>query len=227
MWIKICGTTNLEDAQLAVEAGADALGFVFAPSPRRISPKDARKITQALPATVEKIGVFVNQSPRIVMDTVETAGLSGVQLQAEENSDYVDRLLKVAEQSGRTIDVFKGISLAEGVDEVDDELEPLAGRIRAVICDSGSKAKRGGTGNPFDWAASRLLIKRLARSFNVVIAGGLNANNVVEAIELFHPWGVDVVTGVEQELGKKDATKVREFIAAARHAALATTDKGL
>src|SRR5690242_5974505 len=150
-WIKICGTTILEDALAAVEAGANALGFVFAPSPRRISPRDAAAITGALPASVEKIGVVVNQS--------------------------LDLLL-----------------------------------------DSGSGSRRGGTGTTFDWQEAAPMARLLGKKFLLIIAGGLDVENVAKAMRMFQPWGVDVVSGVERAPGKKDPAKLRAFIAAVRAA---------
>ena len=220
MWVKICGTTNLEDARLAVEAGADALGFIFAPSPRRISPKDARKIISELPLRIEKVGVFVNQAPEIILDTAETAGLTGVQLQGDEGADYVRELAKLSAIRKVALAVFKGISLKEAINsEPDDEFKECADTIHAMLFDSGSPSKRGGTGETFDWAATRLLVRRIAKSFKVVVAGGLRPDNVAEAIAVFQPWGVDVVSGVEREPGKKDPQKIKDFMTAVRKSA--------
>jgi len=221
-WVKICGTTTLEDARLAVDAGADALGFIFAPGPRRISPRDAREIITELPEQVEKIGLFVNQSPEIILDTADTAGLTGIQLHGDENEQYISNLVSLATKHGR-LQILKGLALARSADVDLESLKTCAGKIHALVMDSGSESKRGGTGERFDWPASRLLIKRLAQTFKIVIAGGLRPSNVGDAIELFQPWGVDVATGVEREPGKKDPQKVRDFIAAVRNAAVATS----
>jgi phosphoribosylanthranilate isomerase len=210
MWIKICGTTNLEDALAAAEAGADAVGFVFAPSPRRIPPKDAARITPALPAKLEKIGVFVNQQAAIILDTVKKTGLTGVQLQGDETPDLA-HALKAARPA---LQVIKTIHMREQQIATLDTKE--FGIYDALLFDSGTKDSRGGTGKPFDWEAGAFLIRSLAREFRVIVAGGLKSSNVGEAIELFHPAGVDVVSGVEQKLGKKDAAKIRAFVAAAR-----------
>ncbi|HKC70725.1 MAG TPA: phosphoribosylanthranilate isomerase [Terriglobales bacterium] len=218
-WVKICGTTSLEDALAAVEAGADALGFVFAPSPRRISPRDAAAITGALPPSVEKIGVFVNQSLGLVLDTVERAGLTGVQLHGEEDVRYARQL----QQKNGRLRIMKAISLREVGDgkgkglalAMQDEADKTFG---ALLLDSGSGSRRGGTGTTFDWQEAAPMARLLGRKFPLIIAGGLNAENVGKALRIFQPWGVDVVSGVEQAPGKKEPAKLRAFIAAVRAA---------
>ena len=209
MWVKICGTTNLEDARVAAQAGADALGFIFAPSPRRISPKDAKKIIGELPEGIEKIGVFVNQKPEIVLDTVKTAGLTGVQLHGDEEPETAQKLRR----SG--LKVFK--ALPAGL--LEREADRFVEIVDAVFIDAGSEKKRGGTGKSFDWEQSAPLVRLLRRKMSIVIAGGLGPLNVQSAIALFQPWGVDVVSGVEREPGKKDHEKVRAFVKAAKEAA--------
>lgn len=218
-WIKICGTTNLEDALASVEAGADALGLVFAPSPRRISPRDAARITAALPSSVEKIGVFVNQTVELVLDTVEKAGLTGVQLHGDEDGRFAQRL-RGKHRPGQ-LRIIKSISMREAGEAKGKTFalatEELAeGSFSALLLDSRSNTKRGGTGSAFDWQAASPMARLLARKFPLVIAGGLNAANVGEALQIFRPWGVDVVSGVEQGPGKKDHAKLRAFMAAVR-----------
>ena len=217
-WIKICGTTDLEDANTAVEAGADALGFVFAPSPRRISPRDAARIIAALPASVEKIGVFVNQSAELVLDTVEKAGLTGVQLHGEEDGRFARHLQEVAKSR---LLLLKAISMSEvgkakGKTFAIAAAEDAAGAFSALMLDSGSHARRGGTGLTFDWQDAAPVARLLARKFKLIVAGGLNPDNVAKALRIFQPWGVDVASGVEQSPGKKDGEKLRAFIAAVR-----------
>lgn len=218
-WIKICGTTNLEDALAAAEAGADALGFVFAPSPRRISPRDAGRIIAALPAPVEKIGVFVNQSVELVLDTVHRSGLTGVQLHGEEDGRFARRLCeKYGSGQLRVIKVVsmrevgqgtgKGLAIAAQVDAVKT--------FSALLLDSGGNSKRGGTGATFDWQEAAPMVRLLAKRIALIVAGGLNPDNVAKALRSFHPWGVDVVSGVERAPGKKDTGKLRAFIAAVR-----------
>ena len=209
MWVKICGNTNIEDARIAVEAGADALGFIFAPSPRRISPKDAKKIIAELPKEIEKVGVFVNQGRKIIADTIEAAGLNAVQLHGDEEPEFA----KMIGQKVRS--VYKAMPATVIKHKADD----FALITRAVLVDAGSEKKRGGTGKTFDWEDAAPFVRLLARRMNVAVAGGLEPGNVVRAIELFHPWGVDVVSGVEKEPGKKDHDKVRAFVKAAKEAA--------
>ncbi|HKT70796.1 MAG TPA: phosphoribosylanthranilate isomerase, partial [Terriglobales bacterium] len=151
-WLKICGTTNLEDALAAVEAGAHALGFVFAPSPRRISPRDAARITAALPTSVEKIGVFVNQSLDLVLGTVEKVRLTGVQLHGEEDVRYARQL----QPKNGQLRIIKAISLREVGDGKGKGVavaiqEEAATIFNALLLDSGTGSRRGGTGTTFDW----------------------------------------------------------------------------
>ena len=218
-WIKICGTTNLEDALVAVEAGAHALGFVFAPSPRRISPRDAARITAALPTSVEKIGVFVNQSLDLVLETVEKAGLTGVQLHGEEDVRYARQL---QQKKGR-LRIVKAISLREVGDGKGQGLElamqeEAAKTFSALLLDSGTGSRRGGTGTTFDWQEAAPMARLLGKKFPLIIAGGLNSENVAKALGIFQPWGVDVVSGVEQAPGKKEPAKLLAFIAGVRSA---------
>jgi phosphoribosylanthranilate isomerase len=209
MWVKICGTTNLEDALVSVEAGADALGFIFAPSPRRISPKGAKKIISELPKKVEKVGVFVNQRREVILDTVGEAGLTAIQLHGDEDPESAEILKKRV----RVYKVVNAHSVANGADE-------FVNVAAAIFVDAGSREKRGGTGRTFAWDEAAPFIKLLRRRTKVVIAGGLDPGNVSRAIELFQPWGVDVVSGVEKEPGKKDHDKVRAFVTAARAAVI-------
>jgi phosphoribosylanthranilate isomerase len=211
IWIKICGTTSLEDALASVEAGADALGFIFAPSPRRISPRDAARIIRELPAKIEKIGVFVNQKPEIIRQTVKQAGLTGVQLHGDENGEFIAKL-----QAANDLRVLKAINMRNGFET---ELADFTSNAPDVfLLDSGSIAGSGGTGRRFDWEEYKAVIRLAARRYRLAIAGGLTPGNVAEAVAQFRPFGVDVVSGVEREPGKKDHAKMREFVEAARKA---------
>jgi phosphoribosylanthranilate isomerase len=223
-WVKICANTNLEDAKLAADAGADALGFIFAPSTRRVAPKDVRRITDQLPAAVEKIGVFINQRPESIVETILAAGLTGVQLHGMEDLAQVRELRKLAAKARPKLTIYKGLHARELMPDQHGSQYGIgfvknAGElIDAFLMDSGTDERRGGTGKTFDWDEAAPMISLLARKHRVVIAGGLNPQNIRRAIHVFSPWGVDVVTGVELEPGKKDHEKVEAFIAAVRNA---------
>ncbi|MBV8208269.1 MAG: phosphoribosylanthranilate isomerase [Acidobacteria bacterium] len=214
IWVKICGIANLDDAAAAIEAGADAIGFVFAPSPRRISPRDAARVIGVVPDKVEKIGVFVNQQYDIILKTVAEAGLTGVQLHGEEDGQFIEELRN---ESKLPIRVVKSITVREGFESGFSEFEDH-GRPDVFLLDSGGAAARGGTGKRFDWRSSAPLVRLAARRHHIIIAGGLTPDNVAEAVKQFRPYGVDVASGVELEPGKKDHDKVRQFISATRKA---------
>jgi phosphoribosylanthranilate isomerase len=223
-WVKICANTNLEDATLAVDAGADALGFIFAPSTRRVAPKDVRRITDQLPTAIEKIGVFINQRPESILETILAAGLTGVQLHGIEELDNVRQLRKLATKAGRPkLSIYKGLHARELMPDQHGSqygigfVKNASDLVDAFLMDSGTPERRGGTGKTFDWDEAAPMIKLLARKHRVVIAGGLNPQNVRRAIQVFSPWGVDVVTGVESEPGKKDHAKLQAFMASVRN----------
>ena len=219
-WIKICGTTNLEDAQRAVEAGADALGFIFAESPRRVEAETARKIIERLPEQVEKVGVFVDEELEKVWTTVERAGLTAVQLHGHETPRLMKRMVNYLmldkPLEAAPPKMFKAIPVGgdpyAALRYVDGAEEVLSG----VLLDSGGGRAPGGTGVTFDWHGASDFIFDLGQRFRLVLAGGLTAENVPDAIRLLNPWGVDVVSGVEREPGKKDPKKVSAFIKAVR-----------
>ena len=213
-WIKICGTTNLDDALASIAAGADALGFIFTESPRRIAPEAAAEIIAALPEAIEKIGVVVNETPGELARVGEAVGLTGFQLHGDEPPDQLPEYRRAL--FGRKL--LKTLQIRELLGEPRKLHGYLQQRenIDAILLDSGSPAARGGTGVPFDWNAAVPIVKRIKEICPVIIAGGLNPDNVAEAIRVFEPFGVDVVSGVEREIGKKDPGKLRAFIAAAR-----------
>lgn len=225
-WIKICGTTNLEDAKSAVDAGADALGFILAESPRRISPQQARDIVQQLPRQIAKIGVFVNESPERVGELVREIGLTGVQLQGDETPLDARELRRLLTSRTGRLRIFKAVGVARGVEGA---LREFSGEtaIDGVLLDSFAaraaghahgNVARGGTGKTFDWKRAQSFVPGLVKNTRVIIAGGLSPENVAQAIAMLNPWGVDVCTGVEKSPGLKDATKVRAFVEAARSA---------
>jgi phosphoribosylanthranilate isomerase len=232
-WVKICGTTSIQDARLAVDAGANALGFVFAESPRRVTAEQARAIIAALPEPVEKVGVFVNEAVEQMLEFAHQARLTAIQLHGEEPAGVM-RAIKQRLAPGARLRVIRSIPVPEssggldgmgwdpfvvGVVEVGGDGKPVpSDAVDALLFDSGSPRLRGGTGKPFDWKGIQPLLRSISALKKVVVAGGLNPANVGEAIRLLQPWGVDVVSGVEREPGKKDPEKVRAFIAAVRQA---------
>lgn len=223
MWVKICGTTSLEDAQLAVDAGADALGFVFAASPRRVAVEQAREIIAGLGQDVEKIGVFVDEDYGQIVSSVLSAGLTGVQLHgSERKGQRLAQRLRKRFADGTAQSKRLAILRVLHYDEtLDTQLAELSedDAVDAVLVDSRSGHARGGTGIQFDWQAASQSFFASAPHLRMIVAGGLNPENVREAIQTLHPWGVDVVSGVEAAPGRKDAAKVKEFVAAARAAA--------
>jgi len=215
IWIKICGTTNLEDALTAVSAGADALGFVFyEKSPRNIDVESARQIVQSLPLHLEKVGVFVNEPVEKILETVRKAGLTAAKLHGIES--HKPEFIKALKAGGelKVFLVLPGTEVSSGLEW------NVAGErcISGVFFDSETPQQPGGTGTIFDWKAAASGIQAIGERLKVVVAGGLNSNNVGDAIRVLKPWGVDVVSGVEARPGKKDPQKVRAFVNAVRQA---------
>jgi phosphoribosylanthranilate isomerase len=219
MWVKICGTTSLEDAQLAIDAGADALGFVFAPSPRQVTAEQVAAITRHLPPEVERFGVFVNPSLDEAVAAVEQAGLTGVQLHGSADPDLPARLrARLAPSHAGHVSVI-GVVHFEPHQSLKDFSATLAAAHRAcdaVLIDSRTATAEGGTGVPFDWEGAQHALAEGGKPARMIVAGGLNADNVQQAIALLQPWGVDVVSGVEAAPGRKDGAKVRAFVQAAQ-----------
>jgi phosphoribosylanthranilate isomerase len=201
--IKICGITNLEDALSAVEAGADALGFVFAPSARQVTPEQAAAIVRELPPFVTTVGLVVDQDPRPIL---EVCPVDVVQFHGSETPEQVAAVGRRA---------YKALRVRSEAD-----MEGLgAYRVSAFLLDAYVVGLPGGTGQRFPWE-----LAEKARRFGrpVIVAGGLTPENVALCIRTTRPYGVDVSTGVEAAPGKKDPEKVRAFIRAARDAAGST-----
>jgi phosphoribosylanthranilate isomerase len=216
LWIKICGTTNLDDARASLDAGANALGFILAASPRQITAEAAAAIICELPPSIEKIGVVVNETPETLRDLVAATGLTGVQLHGDEGAEKMAEFRR-ALGLRRIIKTLHARELLAEPSKLDAYLDHSAA-IDAFLLDSGSVAVRGGTGQTFDWQAALQLVERIKQRSPVIIGGGLNPDNVAEAIRQFDPCGVEVVTGVELSPGRKDPAKLRAFISAARAA---------
>ena len=200
MWVKIEGITSEEDALLAVAMGADALGFVFAPSPRQMAPNRVRDILTRLPPEILTIGVFRDQTPSEVVRIVHSTGLKAAQLHGRETPEVTRA---VRQQVGL---VIRGLPAGDPALEHWDEFG-----ADALVLD----APRPGSGEVFDWS----LADGVPLNRKVILAGGLTPENVADGIRAVRPWGVDVATGVESSPGRKDPVKLRRFIQAARDAA--------
>jgi phosphoribosylanthranilate isomerase len=221
MWVKICANTNLEDCIAALDAGADALGFIFAESKRRVQPVAVKQIVAGLPQTGERIGLFVNSPAQEVVGVVRECSLTGIQLQGEETPQYIKDVVRM--MAGQPLKIIKSFS-ANAPYEISTEASAVMDEhVDAFLIDSGNAAGRGGTGQVFDWLRATDFVIKLQRRARVIIAGGLTSDNVGSAIRLFRPYGVDVTTGVEREPGKKDPEKLKAFIAAARAAETASS----
>jgi len=213
-WVKICANTSLGDAQLAADAGADAVGFVFAPSPRRVPAEQVAAITPHLPASLEKIGVFVEADFETIATTVQQCGLTGVQLHSVALEELASRLRHRFGTALRIVQVLHfGTEASERLKAVEADRF-----IDALLIDSRTATAVGGTGIAFDWQAARGQIFAGHGDLKLIAAGGLNPENVAEAIAILNPWGVDVASGVEASLGRKDPEKVRAFVTNARAA---------
>ena len=197
VFVKICGITSEEDALLAVAMGADAVGFVFAPSPRQVPPSLVADIVKRLPAEVLTVGVFRDESPARIAQIVHGTGLMAAQLHGGESPAVVR---EVAQSVQFVIKGFRAGSAA-----VRDALSYGAD---CVLID----APRPGSGELFDWS----LAAEVPLGTRLMLAGGLTPDNVADAIASVRPWGVDVSTGVESAPGRKDAVKVRAFVANAK-----------
>lgn len=202
--VKICGITNDEDARVAVEAGADALGFImYRKSPRYVDVAMVKRIIAALPPFVVPVGVFVNEEAKVVREVMDTCGFGLAQLHGDEPATYCQDLGRPVMKAIRLKDRGTFLALAE-----------FHGRatVRGFVIDAFSDHAYGGTGQTVDWS----LAAEVARSSAVLLAGGLTPENVADAVRQVRPYGVDVSSGVEASPGKKDHAKVRAFIRAAK-----------
>lgn len=220
VWIKLCGTTSLADARLAVEAGADAVGFVFAPSPRQVTVSEAAAIVSHLPKTVEKIGVFVDAPLDEIYSTVREAGLTGVQLHFDAAPELPAKLRARLGPGLQVLRVVHFGAVAGAAALVAGQIAGYARdpHVHGVLVDSWTVGAVGGTGVAFDWVEAGKTVFGEGARLKLIAAGGLTPENVAEAIAVLRPWGVDVVSGVEAEPRRKDAVKVRAFVEKARSA---------
>lgn len=223
MWVKICATTNLEDARLAADAGADALGFIFARSPRQVTAEEVAAITPQLSADVTLVGVFQTHDFDEIASAVERAGLHGIQLHSDPDPMLVERLRGEFGQEQFLIQTLHSAidgDPAEADRVLRKGLRTVAGNasVDVALIDARTATASGGTGKTVDWSRTREAIEAEAGRTRIILAGGLRPENVAEAIRTLRPWGVDVTSGVELQPGKKDPARVRAFILAARAA---------
>jgi phosphoribosylanthranilate isomerase len=227
-WIKICGITNLEDALSAIDAGADALGFVFyEKSPRWIEPDTAREIVAQLPNGVETVGVFVDLAQDRLADIVNEVGLTGVQCRLRPRTDALAGGKSGFQRPTRMLLPLSATRLIEDEKRLQGltseflrmaESRKPKGGLDTFVLDSTTRSQPGGTGRAFDWQRIAPLVHVMNRSVKVIVAGGLTADNVAEAMQILRPWGVDVSTAVEAAPGRKDPAKIKAFVRAVRNA---------
>ena len=192
--VKICGITRLADARLAIDLGADAVGFILWPnSPRARSVEDVRRITKDLPPFVTRVGVFVNQSPDDVRAAIMDAGLDVAQLHGDED---------VADYAALGARIVRGVPLTD--DEALDRAMALPEHVTPLV-DASDRARRGGTGQLADWHRAA----RLARERPILLAGGITPENAVDAVRAVRPWGLDVSSGIEDAPGIKNHDRLR------------------
>jgi len=193
--VKVCGITRVEDALAAAAAGADAIGLVFAESPRKVSLETARLIVSVLPPFVCAVGVFVDATKARILKTIDAVGLHCVQLHGKESPRFVSSL--------GNVNVIKAIGI-----KTPEDVEKAGAYNVPILLDTASRRAAGGTGETFPWEyASELAAKR-----PIILAGGLTPDNVAEALLKARAWGVDVSSGVESAKGIKDARKIQIFI---------------
>ncbi|PFI24979.1 phosphoribosylanthranilate isomerase [Bacillus cereus] len=200
MKVKICGITDVETAKRACEYGADAIGFVFAESKRKITPEQAKEIIDELPAHVLKVGVFVNESVEVIQKIADECGLTHVQLHGDEDNHQIERL---------NIPSIKSL----GVTSEEDMKNAQTYETDYLLFDSPKEKFHGGNGKTFSWELLAHMPKELRKK--TILAGGLNILNIEEAIRTVQPYMVDVSSGVETE-GKKDIKKIKQFIIKAK-----------
>jgi phosphoribosylanthranilate isomerase len=207
-WIKFCGTTSLVDAKASIAAGADALGFIFAPSKRQVDASQARDIIRQLPAEIEKVGVFMAEPMEDILAIADATGLTGVQLHGAESSDGAALLSKKRSGDFRVIKtVLIKDNFSNGLQDLLQAVQPPD----CILLDSGT-----GSGKTFPWEDAKQIVHNAPAQ--IIVAGGLTPENVGEAIAVFSPWGVDVVSGIEKQAGQKDMQKMNAFVSSVRKA---------
>jgi phosphoribosylanthranilate isomerase len=201
--VKVCGITNAGDARVAAGAGADAVGFVFARSPRHVGVDEARSISVALPEDTLRVGVFVDEDAAEILRISREVGLDLVQLHGDETPETVTVLREAGVKVMKALRVESAATL-EATEEYEADL---------FLLDAYSARARGGTGERFDWGVAKSLKGR----DNIVVSGGLGPENVREAVEFFEPFGVDASSSLEDGPGRKNGELVRRFVLAAKN----------
>ena len=226
MFVKICANTNVADTELAVKLEADAVGFVFAPSKRQVVAAKVAEITSQLPESVEKIGVFGGSAAAEIFGTTQVAGLTGVQLHGSFDARTTRMLAAVSQGRLKIIQTVPYIIDADDREDADEFFEHTLrsvfaeSSVWAVLLDAARNGASGGLGLTYDWAHVAPRVRRIveearaqrADAPRLIIAGGLRPDNVQAAIAAFEPWGVDVASGVEVDPGRKDPSRLREFL---------------
>ena len=198
--VKICGITNVADASTAVELGANAIGFIFADSPRRMTPQKVRALVRTIPPFVKTVGVFVNEAATAIRDVRQYCGLDLVQLHGDESPAFCDELMPY---------VIKSLRVK---DESSLQISGLyQGKVRALLLGTYAKEEVGGTGKTFDW---NLAIKIKEIGIPIILAGGLGPSNINLAIQTVKPHAVDINSGIEAYPGKKDPALMKAVMAA-------------
>ncbi len=227
MWVKICGNTNLEDAALAAELGADAVGFVFAESKRQVTCAQVAAITPYLPPGVERVGVFYSHDIDEIAETALRAGLTAVQLHGGLDDKLSEQLAERFAGGVRIIQTVHWVvqpppdasqtSQSPAV-QLEQQILHIAasGIADRVLVDSKVGSAGGGTGVSFDWDAAKEVFASAPSNLQLIVAGGLNPDNIAQAIARLAPWGVDVSSGVETSPRRKDPALLQRFIANAR-----------
>ena len=206
--VKICGITEVSHARAAIEAGADLIGVVLAPSRRRVTYDKAREIAAAVKKHVPVVGVFVNMPAATVNAVASSCQIDWVQLSGDESWEYCHQIEKPVI---KVVHVPREWSEEELLDHLEDGEQRLESKPPVYLLDTLVEKKRGGTGQTFDWE----IAIRAAAKFPIIIAGGLNPKNVGRVVARLRPWGVDVSSGVESE-GVKDVSKIKAFVQAVR-----------
>ena len=196
--VKFCGITNEQDASRAVRLGVDALGFIFAPSPRKIGPAEARRIIHALPPFVQAVGVFVNEDPDTIRELKQFCGFQWVQLHGDEPPEMCRQFMP---------HVIKAFQIKD--ESSLSTLEHYRQHVRSFLLDTYSKEKRGGTEKTFDW---NLALKCKDYGIPIILSGGLGVSNVEKAISMVRPYAVDLNSGIEDSPGQKNPVLMKKLM---------------